>query len=109
MPSGRKNLNVEFLKKLRDLSGIETNRDFANKCGKQESNITNYLNGNSTPGNNVLRDCVRNIFGWEVEPEREIEKIPENLGELPTVGGVYVLIRLGREGSLHWPSNELPE
>ena len=91
MPPGKKRLNVDFLKKLQELSGITRNRDFAKECGKNPANITNYLNGNTFPVDRVLKDCVRNIFGWEIEIICEIEKIPEKLGKLPITGGVYVL------------------
>ena len=34
MPAGRKSINVDFLNKLKDISGIERDTDFADKCGK---------------------------------------------------------------------------
>ena len=91
MPAGRKSVNVEFLNKLYKLSDSQSAKDFANLCGKQVSNMTNYLNGNQHPGDVVLRDCARSVFGWKVNAEREIVKVPDKLSKLPTTGGIYIL------------------
>ena len=96
--SGRKQTNVEFIVKLRDLLEITTMREFARKCGKNESNISDYLNGKRVPGNRVLRNCLDNIaqseLGWPIEAEREIRQLAGGPA-MPTSGGVYILYDSG--------------
>ena len=87
--------SVEFLNKLKDVLGIESNREFAAACGQYESNMSTYLGGTRVPGRKVLRDCVKNsarsIFGWEIHPLLEVELVPTRQRHFPNSGGVYVL------------------
>ena len=92
---GRNSKNVEFINKLRDLLPVTSTREFAGLCGKQEANISAYLNGSSTPGDRVLRSCLENIIlSWRIEPEREIQPI-EGAKPMPDSGGVYILYDSG--------------
>ena len=96
--SGRKQANVEFIIKLRDLLEITTMREFVRRCGKNESNISDYLNGKKVPGNGVLGNCLDNIaqseLGWPIEAEREIQQLAGGPA-IPTSGGVYILYDSG--------------
>lgn len=60
MPAERKQINVEFLVKMKELLGVKKVRDFAEMCGKQTPNMTNYLYGTLNPGRRVLEDCLLN-------------------------------------------------
>ena len=91
MPAAGKNINVEFLNKLKDLTGIENVKDFALKCEKTPSNMHAYLEGKSKPGDAVLRDCARNAFVWQIKPLGEVVAIAKKPRALPTCKGVYVL------------------
>lgn len=95
MPAERKPINVEFLIKMKELLGVERVRDFAEICGKQTPNMTNYLNGTLNPGRQVLEDCLLNATISQIfkDPLREVEPIPKEgeQGTLPESGGVYVL------------------
>ena len=95
MAAGRKPLEVEFLRKLRDMSyerlGIDKQSEFARRCDQYDSNMSDYLSGNKTPGDDVLWNCLQYLFEWQVTPQREVEEIPENLNDLPASGGVYIL------------------
>ena len=94
MPN-RNSKNVEFINKLRDLLPVTSTREFAFLCGKQETNISAYLNGSITPGDRVLRSCLDNIIHcWRIEPEREIQPIKE-AKPMPDSSGVYVLYDSG--------------
>lgn len=51
---------MEFLNKLKELLQAQTSAEFARMCGQQPPNMTNYLNGNATPGDRALEGCVLN-------------------------------------------------
>ena len=53
--------------------------------------MSDYLNGRKHPKNVTLKKCVQNLYEWQIRPEREVQKIPERLQELPVSGGVYIL------------------
>ena len=71
---------------------------FAQKCGKMESNMSDYLNGKKVPGDRVRRSCLKNIarseFGWPIEAEREIQQLGDGLA-MPSCGGIYILYDSG--------------
>ena len=90
MPAGRQTKEVEFLRTLRQLMGLNQQR-FAKRCGKTASNMSTYLTGQVKPGTKVLRSCIQHLFEWAVLPLMEIELIPGNLNALPTTSGLYVL------------------
>lgn len=101
--------NVEFIKKLKSLSGHGENAAFARAAGKgdQLANVNNYLNGVTTPGDRVLKDCLRNLFGWQVKPAAEIEAIPKPLSGITSSPGIFVLydhnfhiLYIGQAGNL---------
>ena len=81
--------NVQFMKTLRDISGIDTDAAFARACGKSYANMSGYLSGRIVPGRKVVRDCARDLFSWDVESLEEIAPLKEVL--LPEDPGVYVL------------------
>ena len=111
-----------FLKMLRDLLQIDRQNEFSRLCKKEPPNISNYLNGERSPGISVLQDCLLNatisrvfkdstdrstqlgrrakklrdevyseLFGAEIQVEREVEPIPDNASDLPSFGGLFVL------------------
>lgn len=86
----RQSKNVEFLQTLQRLTGLNQTA-FAKACGKKASNMNRYLSGSFQPGKKVLTSCVRHVFEWAVQPRMEIQLIPENLNELPTTSGLYIL------------------
>ena len=45
----------------------------------------------SVPSPKVLHKCVQRLYEWQVNPEREVQELPESLSELPDSGGVYIL------------------
>lgn len=87
--------NVEFLNTLKELSGHTTVSSFAKACGKQTSNMSNYLSGKLTPQAQFLRSCLTYLNEWAVIPKFEIEQIPSNLNLLPMDAGVYVIYDSG--------------
>jgi len=89
--------NVEFLKTLRDLSGIPKVSAFSKACGKANPNMVNYLAGKPVPGKKFLRSCTETLFGWGVVPIMEVESIPDNLNSLPTDPGVYIIYDSGAQ------------
>jgi transcriptional regulator with XRE-family HTH domain len=89
MARGRQSTEVEFLRTLRRLMGLNQ-AEFAKACGKRQSNMSAYLSGQSQPGKKVLASCVRHLFEWAVQPIREIEPIPR-LNDLPKTAGLYIL------------------
>lgn len=91
----RKSGNVEFLKKLHEISGIKKVSAFSKACGKATSNMTARLRGRHLPGNMFLRSCTENLFGWSVVPVMEVQPIPRNLNTLPRRPGVYVIYDSG--------------
>lgn len=91
---GRQPTEVEFLRKLKKLSGTRTRAEFAQKCGRQPQNIGNYLNGNQIPGDGVLHDCLQHLYGWEIEPLTEMSEIPRQR-DLPKSPGIYILYDSG--------------
>jgi hypothetical protein len=90
MARGRQSKEVEFLRTLRGLMGMNQAR-FAKACGKKAPNMNRYLTGELQPGKKVLASCVRHVFEWAVQPLMEIERIPENLNDLPETSGLYIL------------------
>jgi hypothetical protein len=90
MARGRQSKEVEFLRTLRDLMGLNQS-NFAKACGKKSPNMYKYLAGQLQPGKKVLASCVRNIFEWAVQPLMEIQSIPKNLNDLPKTSGLYIL------------------
>lgn len=90
MARGRQSKEVEFLRTLRALMGLNQ-ADFAKACGKKASNMSRYLAGDLQPGEKVLASCVQHIFEWAVKPLFEIEPIPQNLNDLPETSGLYIL------------------
>ena len=58
MAKSRMPISVEFLNKLKAISGVEQINQFAERCGKHATNMTGYLSGTRNPGDGVLRDCV---------------------------------------------------
>jgi hypothetical protein len=53
MARGRQSREVEFLRTLRGLMGLNQ-ADFANACGKKPSNMHRYLAGQLQPGKKAL-------------------------------------------------------
>ena len=51
---------MAFLRQLKDILQIESTAEFSRMCGKQQPNMTGYLNGNLSPGIRVLEDCLLN-------------------------------------------------
>jgi hypothetical protein len=47
----RRPTNTEFLSKLKELSGIRTQTEWARVCGTKVGDMNRYLNGNFVPGN----------------------------------------------------------
>lgn len=88
---GRAPREVEFLRMLKELSGIEGVQAFAKACGKQVTNMSNYLTGKLRPGKEVLIGCMENTIGWDVEPLMELAPISKKLGKLPKEPGVYAI------------------
>jgi hypothetical protein len=64
---------------------------FADKCGKQRSNMSNYLTGKLTPQREVLWSALEHFFQWGVAPLAELEPLPQNLNSLSDESGIYVL------------------
>jgi hypothetical protein len=91
MPRGRRVRNADFLATLRDISGYENVSSFARACGKQTSNMSQYLRGTVAPGTTVIRSAVENLYGWQVRPITQVQPIPARLSSLPTVAGIYVI------------------
>ena len=91
MAKSRMPISVEFLNKLKAISGVEQINQFAERCGKHATNMTGYLSGTRNPGDGVLRDCVQHAFEWEVKPLQEVQEIPERQGDLSDSAGVYIL------------------
>ena len=91
---GRQRINVEFLRKLKDLSGIERLDVFAKRCGKEPPNMGNYLSGKKTPRDDTLRGCLQHLYEWNIEPLLEMQEMSE-LSDLPTSPGVYMLYDSG--------------
>jgi hypothetical protein len=56
------NDNVEFINKLKEISGHKNNADFAKACKKSAANMSAYLSGNKVPGKKVLLSCVQNLY-----------------------------------------------
>ena len=97
MPNRRENQNVEFLKLLRDLTDYKTNTKFAEACGKQQSNMHNYLSGKTIPQKKVLLSCLQKLMAprFIPTPVYEICKIPEKRAEIPELPGVYIICDSG--------------
>lgn len=91
MARGRKSRNVEFLNTLKSVFRYSSVSSFAKACGKKTPNMSSYLTGSLRPGESVLRTSVTHLSEWSVRPLMELEHIPENLNELPTDPGIYVL------------------
>ena len=89
--------NVEFLNTLKDLSGHTSVSSFARACGKQTSNMSNYLSGTLTPQAQFLKSCLTRLNEWAVEPKLEIQPLPTNLNSLPADPGVYVIYDSGAQ------------
>ena len=87
--------NVEFLRKLQDLSGIDTVAAFSEACGKATPNMVTRLNGTHVPHKKFLRSCAQNLFGWGVVPLMELQSIPDNLNTIPKQPGVYIIYDSG--------------
>ena len=90
MARGRQSKEVEFLRTLRELMGLNQ-ANFAKACGKKPPNMYKYLAGQLQPGKKVLASCVRNVFEWAVQPLMEIQPTPKNLNDLPKTSGLYIL------------------
>jgi hypothetical protein len=93
MPArGRRSRYAEFFKTWHDLSDL-TVRDFAERCGKQTSNMSSYLSGKVTPSRLATRHAIEHLgaFMWPVMILHEMQRIPRRQAELPTKGGLYVL------------------
>lgn len=91
MPKGRKPKYQEFLETLSQVTGL-TGADFAKACGKQTSNMAQYLNGKKRPGLNTLKSAVTHLMDhWPVKPVLEVELIPKPLTQLPKEPGIYAL------------------
>ncbi len=90
MARGRQSREVEFLRTLRGLMGLNQTK-FAKACGKKAPNMSSYLSGQTQPGKKVLASCVRHLFEWAVQPIMELELIPKNLNGLPKTSGLYIL------------------
>jgi hypothetical protein len=90
MAKGRQTREVEFLRTLRGLMGLNR-AAFAKACGKKAPNMGRYLDGELQPGKKVLTSCVRHIFEWAVQPLMEIQPLPKNLNDLPETSGLYIL------------------
>lgn len=91
----RKSGNVEFLKKLHEISGIKKVSAFSKACGKATPNMATRLRGTHLPGKKFLRSCAQNLFGWGVVPVMEVQPIPDNLNTIPKRPGVYVIYDSG--------------
>jgi len=86
---GRAPKNVEFLRTLREITGLKPGQ-FAKACGKAPANMANYLSGALVPGKRVLASSLAHLHEWNVNPIMELEPIPGNLNVLPTTPGIYV-------------------
>jgi hypothetical protein len=90
MAKGRQWREVDFLRTLLDLTGLNQAK-FAEACGQAQPNMHSYLSGKLRPGKKVLKSCIQNLFEWDVKKIMEIELIPENLNSLPNTSGIYIL------------------
>jgi len=89
--AGRRPTNVEFIGLLKDLTGHDAVRSFADACGRRQANIGKYLSGRLVPGKKVLASCLEHIFGSQVQALLEIQRIPSKKSELPQESGIYVI------------------
>ncbi|HEB89702.1 MAG TPA: hypothetical protein ENI85_09040 [Deltaproteobacteria bacterium] len=64
--------------------------EFADACGKRQSNMSAYLRGQLTPQRKVLWSSLEHFFQWRVTSIAELEPLPSNLNTLPTDPGIYV-------------------
>ena len=87
----RQPANVEFIQKLKALSGHRTNSSFAAACGKQLSNINSYLTNATVPGEKVLKDCLESLFGWQVKVISEIKPLQKPHSKMTDEPGIYAL------------------
>ena len=94
----RRPTNSEFLSKLKELSGIRTQTEFARVCGKKVGNMNQYLNGNFVPGNKVLKSCLESYARKSSTPpsfQKEIELREIEGYSPPKKPGVYVILDSG--------------
>ena len=90
MPQGRKSKYQEFLIVLSELTGL-SRAEFAKACGKQPTNMTQYLNGSKSTTKNTAVSALAHLRdSWAVNLVMEVQPIP-NMSELPTDPGVYAL------------------
>jgi hypothetical protein len=90
----RKTKYQEFLATLSEVTGL-TGADFARACGKQRTNMDQYLSGKKRAGKATVVSTLAHLRGsWAVKTVQrvqEVEPIPTPLGKLPTDPGIYAL------------------
>lgn len=88
---GRRRKYQEFLATLSEVTGL-TGAAFANACGKQPTNMAQYLNGSKHPGKATVASAVSHLRdSWPLRQIIEVEPIPDPLTKLPTEPGIYAL------------------
>jgi transcriptional regulator with XRE-family HTH domain len=88
---GRKSRYQEFLITLSQVTGL-SGAAFAKACGKQNSNMSQYLKGTKQPGLNTLKSALTHLRDhWPVKAILEAEPIPKPLTKLPKAPGIYAL------------------
>jgi len=91
MPSGRKPKYQEFLVTLQEVTGLST-PELAIACGKQPTNMGQYLSGTKRPGLATIKTAIRSLRdSWPVFTVMEVEPIPRSLAKLPRRPGIYAL------------------
>lgn len=97
MTRGRRAKNIEFMETLKEISGIDTFKEFSTACGKHQSAVANALAGRPVPGKKFLQTSAEHLYSWGISPIMEIEPIPGNLNEISTDPGIYVIYGSGAE------------
>lgn len=89
---GRKSRYQEFLITLSQVTELE-GAAFAKACGKQTTNMSQYVKGTKQPGLNTLKSALTHLRDhWPVKPLLEAEPIPKPLSSvLPQDPGIYAL------------------
>jgi transcriptional regulator with XRE-family HTH domain len=81
----------EFLHTLQEATGLST-PDLARACGKQPTNMSQYLSGTKRPGLDTIRSAIRSLRdSWPVFTVMEVQPIPPKLATLPRRPGIYAL------------------
>ena len=88
---GRNSRYQEFLITLSQVTGL-SGAAFAKACGKQNTNMSQYIKGTKQPGLNTLKSALAHLRdNWPVTTLLEAEPIPRPLTKLPQDPGIYAL------------------